>query len=105
MGIAVPAEDLQWFVADLLRGFGEIGEYFVPPVVLDVASALLEGRSANIACDRGQGLASWLHKSTKRRMQRIQLHSHATRTVSLSQRCSLRNWSGALEIRSRFLRR
>lgn len=65
MGVAVPPDDLQWFVADLLRGFGEIGEYFVPPVILDVASALLEGRSANIACDPWAGfgvLAAQVHE-------------------------------------------
>lgn len=51
IGIAVPPADLQWFVADLLRGFGSFGEYFVPPVVLDVARLIFEGRSVKVACD------------------------------------------------------
>jgi hypothetical protein len=29
--LSVPPADLQWFVAELLRGFGSTGEYSVPP--------------------------------------------------------------------------
>ena len=42
---------MQWFAADLLRGFSDVGEHFVPPVLLDVLPLLLEGHSATIACD------------------------------------------------------
>lgn len=55
LGISVPPEDLQWFMADLLRGFSPIGEHFVPPVVLNVMRALLEGRKAGVACDPWAG--------------------------------------------------
>lgn len=55
LGISVPPEDLQWFVADLLRGFSDIGEHFVPPVLLSVIRSLLEGRSADVACDPWAG--------------------------------------------------
>lgn len=55
LGISVPPEDLQWFVADLLRGFSDIGEHFVPPVLLNVIRSLLEGRSADVACDPWAG--------------------------------------------------
>ncbi len=57
LSISIPPEDLQWFVADLLRGFSNIGEHFVPPVLLiSVIRLLLEGRSATVACDPWAGL-------------------------------------------------
>lgn len=68
--ISVPPEDLQWFVADLLRGFSDVGEHFVPPVLLDVVPRLLEGRSANIACDPWAGfgvLAAQVHEAVHAR--------------------------------------
>jgi type I restriction modification DNA specificity protein len=55
LGISVPPEDLQWFVADLLRGFSHAGEHFVPPVLLSVIRSLLERRSAGVACDPWAG--------------------------------------------------
>lgn len=55
LGVSVPVADMQWFVADLLRGFGRTGERFVPPVLLSVIQALLRGRSADIACDPWAG--------------------------------------------------
>jgi hypothetical protein len=70
LGISVPAGDMQWFVASLLRGFGGLGEYFVPPVVLDVVRGLLAGYSANFACDPWAGLgvlAAVVHEATHAR--------------------------------------
>src|SRR5260221_10731605 len=66
LGVSIPVADLQWFLADLLRGLGrEVGEYFTPPVILDVVSFLLQGRAANIACDPWAGfgvLAARVHE-------------------------------------------
>jgi hypothetical protein len=56
LGVSVPPGEVQWFVADLLRGIGDVGEYFVPPVVLSVAGFLLEGRSVEVVCDPWAGL-------------------------------------------------
>ena len=56
LSISVPPEDLQWFVADLLRGFSNIGEHFVPPVVLSVIGFLLESRLSVLACDPWAGI-------------------------------------------------
>lgn len=56
LGISVPAEDLQWFVADLLRGLSSIGEHFVPPVLLSVIRSLLESCSATVALDPWAGI-------------------------------------------------
>jgi hypothetical protein len=52
LGISVPPGELQWFVADLLRGLGDVGEYFVPPVVLNGIRFLLEDRSTGAATSR-----------------------------------------------------
>jgi len=68
--ITVPPADLQWFVADLLRSLSGHGENFVPPVLLDVVRILLEGRSANVACDPWAGLgvlAASVHEVTHAR--------------------------------------
>jgi hypothetical protein len=64
--ISVPPADRQWFVAELLRGFSEVGEHFVPPVLLAVVSLLLEGRRTSIACDPWAGfgvLAASVHEA------------------------------------------
>jgi hypothetical protein len=70
LGIAIPVSDMQWFVADLLRGSHALGEYFVPPVLLEVVRCLLEGRSANVACDPWAGfgvLAAGVHEGVHAR--------------------------------------
>ena len=75
--ISVPLADLQWFVAELLRSAGGHGENFVPPVLLEVVRCLLEGRSANVACDPWAGLgilAAVVHEVT-----------HARRTIACAQ--------------------
>jgi hypothetical protein len=57
LGVSVPTADLQGFIHELFGGFGrQVGEYFVPTVMRDVISLLLEGRSAKIACDPWAGL-------------------------------------------------
>jgi len=68
LGISVPPEDLQWFVADLLRGLSAGGEYFVPPTVLNVVRDLLEGTSATLAVDPWAGvgvLAAVVQEATR----------------------------------------
>lgn len=76
LGVTVPPGDLQWVVADLLRGMSDHGEYFVPPVVIDVARALLEGYTATVAFDPWAGvgvLAAAAHEA-----------AHAKRTIACS---------------------
>jgi hypothetical protein len=56
LSISVPAEDLQWFAADLLRGLSNMGEHFVPPALLSVIRLLLDSRAAAVSCDPWAGL-------------------------------------------------
>ncbi len=56
LGIPVPPDDLQWFVADLLRGLSSGGEHFVPPTLLGVVRGLLEGTRAKLAVDPWAGV-------------------------------------------------
>lgn len=74
LGVSVSSADLQGFLAELLRGFNNAGEHFVPPVLLDVASCLLEGFSAGVACDPWAGfgvLAARVHEA-----------AHASKTIA-----------------------
>src|SRR6266498_5162835 len=64
-GISVPPSDLPWVVTFLVQRFRELDEYIVPPFLVDVVHSLLEGRSANLACDPWAGigvLAAGVHE-------------------------------------------
>ena len=70
--ISIPTFDLPWGVAVLLHGFNWLGEYIVPPLLPDIFRCLLEGRSANLACDPWAGigvLAAVVHEA---------VHAHKT---------------------------
>jgi len=56
LGVSVPTEDMQWFVADLLRGMHWHGEHYVPPVVVDVVRHCLEGSRAKLLLDPWAGV-------------------------------------------------
>ena len=61
LGLTIPAAELPEFVATLLKAFGgQTGAYYVPHLLVQVLSKILEGRSATVACDPWAGIGTVL---------------------------------------------
>jgi len=62
LGIAIPSEQLPGLIPTILQAFGgrNAGHLHIPPILTDVVSKLLEGRSAQTLCDPWAGLGAML---------------------------------------------
>lgn len=61
LGLAIPAAELPELIPIILRAFGaHAGVYYVPQLLLQVVSKILEGRSARVTCDPWAGLGAVL---------------------------------------------
>lgn len=62
LGIEIPSEQLPALIRPILHAFGgrDDGHLHTPPILTDVVSKLLEGRSAQTLCDPWAGLGTML---------------------------------------------